>query len=137
MNYIMPKVDLEKLSEILEPEEFAIARRIVAKQGKNKGRLRASKPYVDNKADPLSGKAAYVWRMVAFICSPIGQHNCMPVTADWDLPIRYRAYEDKAQYRADKKQLLDELDALVDKITATMPMSEGALQWSRALGLVR
>ena len=123
----MPKVDLEKLNGVLEPEEFAIARRIVARQGKNKGCLRASKPHVDNNADPLSGKAAYVWRMVAFVSSPLGQHSCMPVCADWDLPV---------PYGDERRAMIKELDVLVDKISAAVPMSAGAMQWSRALGLV-
>ena len=136
----MPKIDVDKLQEILDPKEFAIVRRIIATRGVNKGCLRGSKPKVQNHIDPLSGKSAYVWRMVAFLSSPNPQHACMPVTADFDLPIEYRDYEDsyegREQYRKDKRAMLKELDELVDKVAATMPMSEGAMQWARGFGLV-
>lgn len=124
----MPVIDLEALRPDLEPMEVAIVRRIIASQGKNKGRLRASKPHVDNDADPLSGKAAYVWRMVAFMASPDPRHSCMPVTADWDLPV---------PYGQERRAMTKELDQLVDKVVATMPMSEGAMSWARGFGLVR
>jgi len=126
----MPKIDLDALREQqLTPEQVSIVRRIISGQGKNKGRLRASKPMVD-RTDPLSGKAAYVWRMVAFAISPIGQHQSMPVTAEWDLPD----WKD----REARKVMVKELDALADKVIDSVPKGEwhGIKRWGIALGYV-
>lgn len=136
----MPEVDLKRLQAELEPEEYSIARRIVARRGKNKGRLRASKPTVNNELDPQSGKAAYVWRMVAFMASPDPAHSCMPMTADWDLPVSNAYIGDTVDLTgkyAERRALMDEMDKLVDKIVATLPASEGALSWARGLGITR
>lgn len=130
----MPEVDLERLRTELKPEEYSIARRIVARRGMNKGRLRASKPPVNNDVDPQSGKAAYVWRMVVFMASPNPAHSCMPMTADWDLPFDENTPGDRYTQR---RLLIDELDKLVDKIVATLPVSTGAVSWARGLGIVR
>ena len=148
----MPKIDLNALREQLKPtdltdiaavdkylEQFSIVRRIVAQQGPNKGRLRASKPKVQNDVDPLSGKAAYVWRMVSFMCSPNPKHSCMPVTADWDLPVS-DAYSgetiDLTSKYNERREMANELDALVDKVVATLPVSAGALSWARGFGII-
>ena len=124
--YRMPEVPQEKLFLEMTKEEWDITKRITATRGKNKGLLRASKPPVD-KADPTSGKAAYVWRMVAFMTSPIPAHSCMPVCADFDLPV---------EYGDARRAMVKEMDALVDRICATMPVGSGAAQWMRALGMV-
>lgn len=135
----MPIVDLKRLQAELEPEEYSIIRRIVARQGKNKGRLRASKPAVNNELDPQSGKAAYVWRMVAFMASPNPQHSCMPMTADWDLPVSSAYIGDTIDLTgkyAERRALMNELDKLVDKIVATLPVSAGAMSWARGFGII-
>lgn len=139
----MPIIDLNALREQVTDEEFAILRRCIATQGKNKGRLRASKPMV-NRQDPLSGKAAYVWRNIAFLVSPVGQHQCIPVTAEWDLPIHVTlppvsdpAYSDCALAKHEaRRQMSKELDTLVDKVVNTIPKEEwyGVTRWARALG---
>ena len=133
----MPKLDLELLENTLSAEEFDLARRIVADRGKNKGCLRASKPTVDNARDPNSGKAAYIWRMVAFLISPNYQHHCMPVTADWDLPL-----DDSLELRTrfdNRTDMTNELDKVVDKIVDTVDPEKwaGAKRWARALGVGR
>ena len=124
--YRMPEVDLEKLFLEMTKEEWQITKRIVATRGKNKGLLRASKPPVD-KENPITGKAAYVWRLVAFMASPMPAHSCMPVCADWDLP---------GSYGDERRALADEMDKLVDKIVATLPVSSGAMQWARGFGII-
>ena len=48
------------------------------------GCLRSSKPAV-TRGNALQGKAAYVWRMLAFYLSSRGQDRCMPVMADCDI----------------------------------------------------
>lgn len=141
----MPSIDLAGLKEILTPEEYSILRRCVSTQGKNAGHLRASKPFVD-RHDPQSGKAAYVWRMLAFQLSPIGQHQCMPVTAEWDLPVGYEGlpsvndpeYTSKLHDRHEQRRIMaNALDELVDRVVNTIPPSEwhGVQRWARALGV--
>ena len=49
------------------------------------GRLRSSKPKVEAN-NPLTGKAAYVWRIVCFYLGNNRQDSCIPVSADYDLP---------------------------------------------------
>jgi len=130
----MPKINLDNCN--LTTEERVIAERIL-----NKGQLRASKPAIKytikeqdcyprriRVPDELGGKAAYVWRMVAFSISPKPQHQCMPMTADFDLPGDY----------TETRELAKELDKLVDKIIASVPKSEwyGVRRWGQAFGMV-
>jgi heme exporter protein D len=128
----MPKIDLTAVA--MTAEERQIAERIL-----NKGALRASKPaiayttYVNERGlklrqpDDIGGKAAYVWRMVAFTLSPVAKHHCMPCTADFDLPER--------DYQL-RRQMAKQLDTLVDRIIASVPKSQqhGTMRWARALG---
>lgn len=122
--YTMPVIPLDHLTEA----ERVLASRIIATKGKNKGRLRASKPEVtyniierDGRKyrEPTleTGSAAYLWRIVAFSVSPIGQHHCLPVMADMDLPYFTLSREEQAALRK-------ELDALADKITSAIPKSQ-------------
>ena len=136
----MPKLDIDKV-----PAEYrSLVARIIAGQGKNKGCLRASKPPVPKKVqvensdslwgytfrfaseeDAKAGDAAYIWRMVAFYCSPIHQHHCMPITSDWDLD----GTASEARARA------AELDQIVDIVMEQVPSHKryGLLRWSRVL----
>jgi hypothetical protein len=75
---MMPIINLASLN--LSVFETNIAEKIIGKGSM----LRASKPKI-NKADPMTGLAAYVWRMVAFSISPKSQHHCMPIMADFDM----------------------------------------------------
>src|SRR5688500_17864137 len=94
MSQQMPAIDLNKLESILNPSDFALVKAIVATRGKNKGCLRAAKPDVERvdigprRSSPTveSGSAAFLWRWVALAISPLPQHHCMPVCADFDLP---------------------------------------------------
>jgi len=121
----MPKIDLETLSERLSAEEMALVRRIVATQGKNKGSLRAAKPKVVAN-DLESGKAAYLWRMVAFSASPLRQHMCLPVMADFDITAP----------REERKRIAKDLDALANIVLDVIPRAQhhGTRAWGRALG---
>lgn len=130
--YQMPEIDLDLLKAKLSPAEFKLVQGIVATSGKNKGRLRASKPNVDFN-DPDTGRTAYIWRMVAFHVSPIPQHHCIPCTADFDLVIEGDDVFDRHNKRvAETKRL----DALVDQVVDTIPMRQwhGVIRWGRALG---
>lgn len=126
----MPTINVDSI-ELTADEKTLVARIL------NKGKLRASKPKIAytivdkprgnitikiRQPDDIGGKAAYVWRMVAFIVSPISQHHCMPCTAEFDLP------EDNYTLR---RELAKELDKLVDKIVASVPKEQwyGVKRW--------
>jgi len=151
----MPVIDLAVLKTVLSPEAYAIAEKCCATRGGEK-RLRATKP--------KDGVAAYVWRHVAFTVSPMPVHQCMPMTADFDIPDsafahRAETYQPRAETEADKKTLAgwdertwnmmnrgakkraylkNELDPIVDAIVATVPKNRwyGANRWGRALGMI-
>jgi len=143
----MPLLNLDGFTA----EEKEIASLIVATQGKNKGRLRAAKPKIEYTikegrrggryrfSSYLTGCAAYVWRMVAFQVSPMGQHKCLPMMADFDLPGESILYEIRSlEWEAEdnkRKELRKAMDALVDKIVATVPRSKqyGLNAWGNAL----
>lgn len=131
----MPAIPLDHLT----PDELAIARGIVATQGKNKGLLRAAKPKIEYNIvekdgrklrHPTleTGRTAYVWRMVAFHVSPVNQHNCIPFCAEFDLPGSVQEAREEAK----------RLDLLVDKIVNAMDKREwrGVRRWGRALGYI-
>jgi hypothetical protein len=131
----MPLIPLDHLTD----SEKALATRIIATKGKNKGRLRASKPEITtyiveskgrkyHESEEESGKAAYLWRMVAFSVSPLSQHHCIPIMADCDLPYFTVTTE---QHTAMRK----EMDALADKITSAIPKAEwhGVRRWAGVL----
>lgn len=112
----MPKLNLEAAG--LTTQERKLAEQIV----KPDGTLYASKP---GKA---SGDAKYLWRMVAFGVSPIQKHQCLPMTADFDLEGEYQ--ERLARGR--------ELDQVAQRIERTVPIQErhGTMAWARVLGVV-
>lgn len=130
----MPAIDLGAVE--LTAGERQIAERIL-----NGGRLRASKPKIEysiglskygtkiRKPDEIGGKAAYLWRMVAFSISPIAQHHCMPCMAFCDLPER--------ENREDRRALEVELDALAKKIVDSVPKTawHGVRRWANAFGI--
>lgn len=134
-----PTINLDTLKNTLTSQEFELVEGIISSQGKNKGRLRASKPKV-KRDDTIfveidgqqvkaskSGVTAYVWRMVAFEASAIPQHHCMPVTADWDLNIPHHTIRRAAAVY---------LDTVADAVLDTVPVNNryGLLSWGRALG---
>lgn len=126
----MPKIDVNKVRneapQPLGPMEDQILD-IIQKNGV----LKASKPKATKKySDPmLIGQAAYVWRMVAFQISPNPQHQCMPVCADWDIPVR--SYDER-------REITKSLDYLVDRIVDTVDPRQwhGILRWGGALGYI-
>lgn len=119
-------------TENLTDSERKIADLTVVTRGANKGRLRSSKPEAPKGADAetkmLYGSAAYVWRMTAFLIGSNRQDSCMPVTADFGIPIR--DYKERMAY------CKNELDPLVDKLTENVPASHGARAWGRAFGII-
>ena len=126
----MPAINVS----LSDPFVSEIARQIV----KSDGTLFASKP---KKA---SGFAKYVWRMVAFQISPIGQHHCMPMTADFDVNYTDIGYEKMLMWnepgsdeqRRSMKAMLKVLDDVTDAIVNTVPKNQwhGISRWARAMG---
>ena len=111
-------------------QEFGRVADLVLRGSTNQ--IRATKPKV-SKDNPDTGYAAYVWRMVAFQVSPNGQHQCMPVTANFDLP----AYDEDGQWRtAISRDMEKKMDMLVDCIVNCVPrhLHHGINRWGRALG---
>ena len=123
----MPVANRELLRSLVG-ENLKIADIVVKKDGS----IRASKPKVD-KLDPLTGKAAYVWRMVCFLVSPKPAHMCMPCTADFDLP----AYDENGNWKSSiAREMAKPLDEVVSVIVDAVKKSEwhGVHRWARAFG---
>ena len=125
---MMPKVNLEQLEANLTEEEFNITKNFLKKDGS----IRSTKPKINDK-ESITGKSAYVWRMVVFMVSPKLQHQCMPVTASFDLP----AIADNGKWcsqiaREQEAELKNVIDAVVDSI----PKNEwhGVQRWAKAFG---
>lgn len=115
-----PLIDIASIKN-LSQEEQDIVSAIIVNRGKVKGRLRTNKP----SEELFEGKAAYVWRMVAFNVSPSPAHWCMPMTAEF-----YLKEDDH-----DKRRLLvKELDDLVAKVIDSVPKEQwhGIQRWSKA-----
>jgi hypothetical protein len=111
----MPRIDLRLLHQVLEPDDYRIVRRICDPKT---WCVKRTRPKIfDNDAE--SRYVSYVWRMVAFTVSPIHDHHCLPVTAYFYLP------------KDADKELVQRLDALVDKVTSTVPKDQwyGILRW--------
>lgn len=115
----MPKVALSSLSK----KANKIAREITKKDGS----IYSTKP---KKA---TGEAKYVWRMIVFQVSSIPAHQCMPVTADFDLPERYWSKDTSWD---EKIAIRQELSDIGDEIANTIPKEQwaGIIRWGRALG---
>lgn len=111
----MPAPDLSKLR--LGTDAGYYAREITRPDG----RLYASKP---GKTSP---EARYVWRMVVYTVSPRPAHQCMPVTAHFELGPYSKV-----------KGLLDQLDAIADQIIDAIPVEQwhGVKRWGRTLGYI-
>ena len=119
----MPSINLSSIE--LSDSERPLVEPIVATKGKNKGKLRASKP-------DGNGDAAYVWRMVAFQISSVPAHHCMPICADFDIVVPENVSStERYQYRRERAKVLN---ALADKVVNSIPKSEwhGVQRWHRA-----
>jgi hypothetical protein len=131
--YDMPRITLNEKD--YDANELAIARKIL-----NGPCLRASRPEISftvRQADSkhyckwkefslLDASAAYVWRNVAFCVSPISRHHCMPVSAEFYLPI---------ENHNDRRNWMQYLDNIVDKIVDSVPKNQwsGIARWAGIL----
>jgi len=112
---LMPKIDeyLEKIQ--FTPEEKTIVDQIMGRGG----HVRSAKP--------KNGEAAYVWRILLFTIGKRNQDWCMPVCADFDIPVKdYNERRNRAK----------ELDKLVDKILDEIPYKfhHGTNRWGSVFG---
>ena len=142
-NNQMPIISLDKLN--LTQKQLELVQGII---NSKTGQLRASKPptaikvefedsaeffgrYLDytSEADAKTGKTAYIWRMCVFFLSNQSSHQCMPVTADFDLP---------GKNMAERRIVAKELDIIVDAIINVIPLSQqpGTVRWGRAFGII-
>jgi hypothetical protein len=124
MNNDMPFINIESLQ--VSEDDMKIVNLIHVN-----GRLKSSKPKMSKKHsdEMLVGMAAYVWRMVVFSLSMKREHQCMPVTADFDIPIRNYT---------ERRELTKKLDVLADAVINTVPPTQwyGVHRWARALGKI-
>jgi len=115
------KIDFSKLS----PETLSIAEKIFKKDGT----LYSSKPTKAN------GDQKYVWRQVAFFISKKPQHQCMPVTASFDL----ETYDDNGKWSSHLAHIREkELNTPIKEILDAIPVFQqaGLLRWARAFGRI-
>jgi len=143
----MPKLSVDVMVAGCDENETRIVR---AAFNSRTGCLRASKPYsriaLDGDDDEAEYRASanYVWRMLCFDYAGFHPHNCMPVTADWDLGAVYYTREGQGDYasrderRDAEKSARVALDALVKRVESTLPVTlqRGVMQWGRALGMI-
>jgi hypothetical protein len=126
--YNMPKVNTENAKNKLAGNEEGLA--ILDIIVKKDGTVRASKPKVTD--DPITGKAAYVWRYVCFLVSPKPAHQCMPCTADYDLP----AYDENGKWRYQLARKMGETLDLIEKVIVDSVNKDewhGVHRWGRIL----
>lgn len=126
MTNVMPKIEIEKLN--LSNEEMQIVKHFV----KRNGFIKSSKPKVDD-ANHATGKAAYVWRMIAFQVSKNPVHHCMPVCATFDLP----AFDDSGKWSAKiADNMARELKAIENAVMGQISMDQwhGIKRWGKAFG---
>jgi len=126
-NYVAPnKYDTWKYK--------AEGEKILAIIVKKDGTVRASKPKV-KADDPVTGKAAYIWRMVCFLTSPKRAHQCMPCTADFDLPAFDETGKWRTQIALEMCRALKPIEnAIIDNIAKEE--WHGVKTWGRVLGKV-
>jgi len=82
--------------------------------------------------------------MLCFDFATTRPHNCIPVTADWDIGIVYRGWEKQGVYpgyrarQKAEKEYREGLDAMIKQAEAVMPITAqaGVMSWGRALGMV-
>ena len=125
----MPTVDVKKAESLITNEEGRAILNIIVKKD---GTVRASKPKVK---DALTGKAAYIWRMVCFLTSPKPAHSCMPCTCDFDLP----AYDEAGKWRSSlAREMAKALKPIEDAIVDSIDKSEwhGVQTWGRVFGSI-
>ena len=114
------KIDLTTLS--LTTDDLALVQEIIKPSGE----------FYKAKPKKASGEAKYVWRMAMFFLSSDRKLQCIPVTAEFDLPDRYFGNVEAWEAR---RELVQRLDAVVDAIVDSVPPTEwrGVRRWAAVL----
>ena len=129
----MPEVNTEMaLNEIADYyDDFDEGEKIFNIVVKRDNTIRATRPTID-KNDPITGKAAYVWRMVCFMVSSRSAHQCMPMSADFYLP----SYNEDGKWRCElARKMAESLRPIEDAIINGVKKSEwhGIRRWGKIL----
>ncbi len=113
----LPKINIDEY-----PDHRDILERVVLKNG----HIRKSRPPF-KKDDEAQGMAYYVWRNLMFYVSQMGEHQCLPMTADFELPGKFGSDE--------HKQVKTKLDEMVDLVMKSIPRNQwyGARRWAGVL----
>lgn len=147
---MMTKINLESLQSILTESEMEIAIHCF-NQKNGVLTLKASKPILKKNLCPSQERtirqAMYLWRNLVFTLSTKSQHQCLPVMAEFDLPLyppcKNKSYfsmsdDEKARVAQRNKEMKEKLHKIEDKIIKQVPKSEwhGVTRWGRALGYI-
>ena len=129
----MPEVNIRiALNEIFENYgDYDEGGKIFDKVVKLDNTIRATRPKID-KNDPITGKAAYVWRMVCFMVSSRSAHQCMPMSADFYLP----SYNEDGEWNCElARKMAESLRPIEDAIINGVKKSEwhGIRRWGKIL----
>jgi hypothetical protein len=139
----MPQLPVETLVQGLTEDEASIVRAAFYK-----GRLRSGKPF-KRVTTFFEGQANYVWRWLAFDYAGFAPHNCMPVTADFEVMDAFDVRDGKVDrslpyetglrpraeaYRAEGKRLLEVIKRAERNLPVTL--QAGSMQWARAFGVI-
>jgi len=140
----MPTLPVEAMVASMTDGEAALIRAAFSRPNGATAKLRATKPF--RKVDPTApgaGRKAYanyIWRMLCFDFVPYRPHNCMPVTADWDVcaVIKHR-YEERERNGFDnpvsrrelERDRVAMLDALIKRAESVLPVAaqRGVMAW--------
>lgn len=120
----MPRIDMRRLHNELDPEIYQLVTRIVDQKS---WRLRRTRPRICKNIDGTlthhCACATYIWRMVAFTVSPVQSHQCMPIAAYYYLP--------KSIGHLEVRELVKKLDIIVDQVIDVVPCTEwhGVIRW--------
>lgn len=134
------KIQLSNLD--MSITEYEIVQGIIVSRGKNKNRIRTSRPEIKSftveensrqfyENDAKDGCIAYIWREIVF-CVGTGQHQCLPTTSQFYLP--YFIWDKSTRFEK-RNLLMKELSAISDRILNTIPKSEwqGIKRWASVL----
>lgn len=128
----MPTLPLNEFCKGLNDLQSKLIRAAFTKQGK----LRAAKPFrkvdYDKPNAFFEACANYVWRMLCFDYCDFHPHNCMPVTAEWDI----EHWHLRRWYRRGREaihRITNDLDTVIklaeSNVSATL--QRGVLRWGR------
>lgn len=133
----MPKLPVEDMCAGLNNCDANLIRKAF---NSRTDRLRTSKPYplIDFNSEGailFEASANYIWRMLCFDYCGFRPHNCMPITADWDIGA---VFHKRTYINNTEKSVRVALDALIKHAESALPITaqKGVMQWGRALEMI-